>query len=135
RQEPVDARGPRDRDTARPAEPSVLFSGGSLLAGAVARTDLLGHEHATGLAHQLYRTLHERILPLGDDVLVYPTHGAGSFCTAAAGAESITTIGAERRGNPLLSLAGADVFAERLLASMPRYPTYFLEMRALNKQG
>jgi len=40
-------------DTSRPAEPPVLFSGGSLLAGAVSRTDLLGHEHATGLAHQL----------------------------------------------------------------------------------
>src|SRR5438105_14384280 len=122
-------------DTGRPDDPPLLFSGGSLLAGAVSRTDLLGHEHATGLAHQLYRTLHERILPLGDDVVVYPTHGAGSFCTAAAGAESITTIGAERRGNPLLSLSGVEAFADRLLASMPSYPTYFLSMRALNKRG
>src|SRR5438132_4440488 len=122
-------------DTGRPAGAPMLFSGGSLLAGAVSRTDLLGHEHATGLAHQLYRTLHERILPLGDDVVVYPTHGAGSFCTAAAGAESITTIGAERRGNPLLGLAGADAFTDRLLGSMPSYPTYFLNMRALNRRG
>jgi hydroxyacylglutathione hydrolase len=66
------------QDTSQPADPPVLFSGGSLLVGAVSRTDLLGHEHATGLAHQLYRSLHERILPLGDDVVVYPTHGAGS---------------------------------------------------------
>src|SRR6266851_5326677 len=123
------------RDTNCSEEPPTLFSGGSLLAGAVSRTDLLGHEHATGLAHQLYRTLHERILPLGDDVVVYPTHGAGSFCTAAAGAESITTIGAERRGNPLLGLAGAEAFADRLLGSMPSYPTYFLNMRALNRRG
>jgi len=122
-------------DTGRLEEPPLLFSGGSLLAGAVSRTDLLGHEHATGLAHQLFRTLHDRILPLGDNVAVYPTHGAGSFCTAAAGAESITTIGAERRGNPLLRLTGAEAFAERLLASMPSYPTYFLKMRALNKRG
>ena len=113
----------------------MLFSGGSLLAGAVSRTDLLGHEHATGLAHQLYRTLHERILPLGDDVVVYPTHGAGSFCTAAAGAESVTTIGGERRGNPLLHLAGAEAFADRLMANMPSYPTYFLNMRAVNQRG
>src|SRR5205807_8870087 len=83
----------------------------------------------------LFRTLHERILPLGDHVAVHPTHGAGSFCTAAAGAESITTIGAERRGNPLLRLTGAEAFAEQLLASMPSYPTYFLKMRALNKRG
>jgi hydroxyacylglutathione hydrolase len=122
-------------DTARPAEPPVLFSGGSLLVGAVSRTDLLGHEHATGLARQLYRTLHEKILPLGDEVVVYPTHGAGSFCTAAASAESTTTIGRERRTNLLLALPGPETFAERLLASMPSYPTYFNHMRALNRRG
>src|SRR5216684_661502 len=113
------------RDTSRPEQPPVLFSGGSLLVGAVSRTDLLGHEHATGLAHELYRTLHERILRLDDDVVVHPTHGAGSFCTAAAGAESTTTIGRERRSNPLLALPDAQAFTERLLASMPSYPTYF----------
>jgi hydroxyacylglutathione hydrolase len=122
-------------DTSSPTNPPVLFSGGSLLVGAVSRTDLLGHEHATGLAHELYRSLHERILPLGDDVLVYPTHGAGSFCTAAASAESTTTIGRERRTNLFLQQPGPDAFAERLQASMPSYPTYFDRMRALNKRG
>jgi hydroxyacylglutathione hydrolase len=122
-------------DTDQPGEPSVLFSGGSLLVGAVSRTDLLGHEHATGLAHELYRSLHERILPLGDDVLVYPTHGAGSFCAAAASAESTTTIGRERRTNLLLAQPDPDAFAQRLQASMPSYPTYFHRMRAMNKRG
>jgi hydroxyacylglutathione hydrolase len=123
------------RDTTRPAEPPVLFSGGSLLVGAVARTDLLGHEHATGLAHQLYRTLHEKILPLGDNVVVYPTHGAGSFCTAAATAERTTTIGRERRTNLFLAQPAPAAFVERLLASMPSYPTYFSQLRALNRRG
>jgi hydroxyacylglutathione hydrolase len=122
-------------DTSRPADPSVLFSGGSLLVGAVSRTDLLGHEHATGLAHQLHRTLHERILRVGDDVVVYPTHGAGSFCTAAAGEGSSTTIGRERIANPLLKLDDAATFADRLLASMPSYPTYFDRMRSVNQRG
>jgi hydroxyacylglutathione hydrolase len=122
-------------DTDRPADPPVLFSGGSLLVGAVSRTDLLGHEHATGLAHQLYRTLHERILPLGDNVEVYPTHGAGSFCTAAAGEGSSTTIGRERIANPLLKLSDAETFSERLLDSMPSYPTYFDHMRSVNQRG
>src|SRR6266851_7972971 len=123
------------RDTSRPADPPLLFSGGSLLVGAVSRTDLLGHEHATGLAHQLYRTLHDRILPLADDVIVHPTHGAGSFCTAAAAAESTTTIGRERRSNPFLALSDPQLFADRLLASMPTYPTYFDRMRAVNRHG
>jgi hydroxyacylglutathione hydrolase len=117
------------------AEPAVLFSGGSLLVGAVSRTDLLGHEHATGLAHQLYHSLHEKILPLSDDVIVHPTHGAGSFCTAAAADESVTTIGRERRSNPFLAAPDADAFTTRLLGSMPSYPTYFDHMRALNRCG
>jgi hydroxyacylglutathione hydrolase len=123
------------KDTSRPADPAILLSGGSLLVGAISRTDLLGHEHATGLAHQLYRTLHERILPLGDDVVVYPTHGAGSFCTAAAGEGSSTTIGRERLANPLLKLGNAHTFADRLLASMPSYPSYFDRMRGVNRTG
>ena len=123
------------RDTSRPEQPAVLFSGGSLLVGAVSRTDLLGHEHATGLANQLYHTLHDKILPLADDVIVHPTHGAGSFCTAAAAAESTTTIGRERRSNPFLALSDPQLFADRLLASMPSYPTYFRSMRALNRRG
>lgn len=122
-------------DTSHPEQPLVLFSGGSLLVGAVSRTDLLGHEHATGLANQLYHTLHDRILPLGDDVIVHPTHGAGSFCTAAAAAESTTTIGRERRNNPFVALSDPQLFADRLLTSMPSYPTYFLSMRALNRRG
>jgi hydroxyacylglutathione hydrolase len=123
------------RDTRHPQEPPVLFSGGSLLVGAVSRTDLLGHEHATGLANQLYHTLHDKILPLADDVIVHPTHGAGSFCTAAAAAESTTTIGRERRSNPFLALSDPQLFADRLLASMPTYPTYFDHMRAVNRRG
>jgi hydroxyacylglutathione hydrolase len=123
------------QNTAKPTDPAVLFSGGSLLVGAVSRTDLLGHEHATGLAHQLYHSLHEKILPLGDDVIVHPTHGAGSFCTAAAATESTSTIGRERRSNPFLTLPGPEAFTKRLLASMPSYPTYFDHMRTVNRRG
>src|SRR5207248_715953 len=64
-----------------------------------------------------------------------PTHGAGSFCTAAPGSARSTTIGLERRTNPLLGLGSEDAFAEALLGSMPSYPTYFHAMRALNRRG
>ncbi len=54
---------------------------------------------------------------------------AGSFCTAVAAAESTTSIGRERRGNPFLALSDPQLFADRLLASMPSYPTYFRSIR------
>ena len=66
------------------ATPLALFSGGSLMVGAVARTDLLGPDQTEALARELWRSLHERILTLPDDLPVYPTHGAGSFCSAPA---------------------------------------------------
>jgi hydroxyacylglutathione hydrolase len=75
------------------ARPVALFSGGSLLVGAVARTDLISPDRTEELARALWRSLHERILTLPDDLPVYPTHGAGSFCSAPTGAEPNTTIG------------------------------------------
>ena len=123
------------RDLGTPGASPVLFSGGSLLVGAVSRTDLLGHEHAAGLGRQLFHSLHEKILPLPDDVAVYPTHGAGSFCTAAPGAARQTTIGEERAINPFLRLATPDDLVAELARVMPSYPTYFHQMRAINRRG
>lgn len=123
------------RDLSTPGAPPVLFSGGSLLVGGVSRTDLLGHEHTTGLGRQLFQSLHEKILPLADDVAVYPTHGAGSFCTATPDAARQTTVGEERRTNPFLQLARPDELIAELARVMPSYPTYFHHMRAINQRG
>ncbi|HET9665302.1 MAG TPA: MBL fold metallo-hydrolase, partial [Desertimonas sp.] len=62
--------------------PAALFSGGSLMVGAVGRTDLLGPGPRDGLARQLFHALRSEILTLPDELPVYPTHGAGSFCSA-----------------------------------------------------
>lgn len=123
------------RDLSSAGQPPVLFSGGSLLVGAVSRTDLIGHEHAAGLGRHLFHSLHEKILPLPDDVAVYPTHGAGSFCTATPGAARRTTIGEERATNPFLRLATPDELIADLARVMPSYPTYFHHMRAINRRG
>ena len=80
--------------------PAAVFSGGALIVGGAARTDLLGHEMSEPLARQLYRTIHGKLLALPDDVQVFPTHGAGSFCAAPAVADRATTIGRERKTNP-----------------------------------
>ncbi len=115
--------------------PVALFSGGSLLVGAVARTDLIDPARTEELARALWRSLHERILCLPDGLPVYPTHGAGSFCAAPAGAERTTTIGAERAANPLLAARSEDAFVTLLLGGLGSYPPYFLRLREVNRRG
>jgi glyoxylase-like metal-dependent hydrolase (beta-lactamase superfamily II)/rhodanese-related sulfurtransferase len=115
--------------------PLALFSGGSLLVGAVARTDLIAPERTDELARALWRSLQQRILPLPDDLAVYPTHGAGSFCSAPAGGRRTTTIGAEKAANPLLAVADEDAFVEALLGGLGSYPSYFLRLREVNRAG
>ena len=115
--------------------PLALFSGGSLLVDAVARTDLIAPDQTEGLARELWRSLHERILTLPEDLPVYPTHGAGSFCSAPGGAERITTIGRERAANPLLAAPDEDAFVKQLLDGLGTYPPYFLRLRDVNRAG
>lgn len=115
--------------------PAALFSGGALMVGGAARTDLLGHAHAAPLARALYHTLHDKILALADSVSVYPTHGAGSFCAAPVSNDRTTTIGQERRHNMLIQAASEDEFVQRALSGLPSYPVYYPHVRALNKRG
>ena len=112
-----------------------LFSGGALLPGSVARTDLIDPAQTEPLARALYRSLHQRILSLPDELPVYPTHGGGSFCSTAAGGERTTTIGRERAANPLLLAPDEDAFVARLFASYGSYPTYFHRLRDVNRRG
>jgi hydroxyacylglutathione hydrolase len=115
--------------------PLALFSGGALLVGTVARTDLVGRELTEPLARAAYRSLHRRLLSLPDELAVYPTHGAGSFCAAPAGDQRATTIGAERRHNRLLAAPDEDAFVAQLLAGFGSYPPYFRRLRDRNRVG
>jgi glyoxylase-like metal-dependent hydrolase (beta-lactamase superfamily II)/rhodanese-related sulfurtransferase len=115
--------------------PMALFSGGSLLVGAVARTDLIAPERTEELARGLWRSLHEQVLTLPDELPVYPTHGAGSFCSAPAGAERTTTIGHEKAANALLAAPDEDAFVSLLLGGLGTFPPYFLRLREVNRGG
>ena len=117
------------------AEPLALFSGGTLIAGGVARTDLLSPDLTEPLARAAYRSIHDRLLVLPDDLPVYPTHGAGSFCSIAPTGERTTTIGRERRSNPLLQIDTEDEFVATLLGGLGSYPTYFGRLRDVNRAG
>jgi len=111
-----------------------VFTGGSLTVNGAARTDLQGADRAEELAHAQYRSL-RRLATLPDETAVWPTHGAGSFCSAPVDAARTTTIGAARRDNPLLAAPDADTFARRLLASLGSYPAYFDRLAEVNRRG
>ncbi|MGQ0433723.1 MAG: MBL fold metallo-hydrolase [Microthrixaceae bacterium] len=115
--------------------PHALFSGGSLMVGALGRTDLLGDEHREDLARLMFRALRTEILTLPDDLAVYPTHGAGSFCSAPSGSARTTTIGTERATNPLLSIDDEDRFVATLLDGLGSFPTYFRQLPEINRRG
>ncbi|MFZ3493055.1 MBL fold metallo-hydrolase [Streptomyces sp. 5.8] len=111
-----------------------VFTGGSLIVGSAARTDLLGADRAEELARAQYHSL-KRLAELPDAVAVWPTHGAGSFCSAPPGAERTTTIGAQKRGNPLLAAPDEDTFVRELLGSLGSYPAYFDRLGERNRSG
>lgn len=118
------------------ADPPVLFSGGALMPGGAARTDLLGPDRTLELARALYRTLTQAFADLPNATIVHPTHGAGSFCSAGGGhGDRSTTLGAERTQNPLLAARDEDDFVERLLSGYGHYPPYFLRLREVNRAG
>lgn len=113
----------------------ALFSGGALIVGGAARTDLISHHHTKPLAEKLYHTIHHKLLTLPDRTIIYPTHGAGSFCVAPETDERITTIGKERLRNPLVQTTKKAKFIFLATTNLPSYPLYFKKMRAINRKG
>jgi glyoxylase-like metal-dependent hydrolase (beta-lactamase superfamily II)/rhodanese-related sulfurtransferase len=111
-----------------------VFTGGSLMVGTAGRTDLVSPEMTVPLARAQYRSL-QLLMELPDETPVWPTHGAGSFCSSASGGERTTTIGRERDTNPLLRVAGEDSFVDVLLGSLGTFPDYFLRLGELNLRG
>jgi hydroxyacylglutathione hydrolase len=112
----------------------AVFSGDALFAGDVGRTDLYGPSEAPRLASALYESIAGRLLPLGDEVILCPAHGAGSVCGTRIANRDNTTIGIEKKLNPFLKL-GKDEFVARKLAEKPARPPYFLQMEKYNLEG
>ena len=114
--------------------PVGVFTGGSLIVGSAARTDLAGPEHTAALTRAQYASL-QRLLTLPDEVELWPTHGAGSFCSAPPGAARTSTIGIERATNALAGAATQEQFAAELLGSLGSYPPYFTRLPEQNRRG
>lgn len=123
------------RATGHPAAPEAVFTGGSLLVGSAGRSDLLGIDRFEQLARAQYRTIRD-LARLPDDVAILPTHGAGSFCVAAApSAERVTTLGAERIVNAAMLARDEDEYVRTQLESLLRYPAYYPRMAGINRAG
>jgi hydroxyacylglutathione hydrolase len=112
----------------------VLFSGGALIVGGAARSDLAGPELTDHLTRHQFETLQRAFSGLPDETLVNPTHGGGSFCSAGSGKKHTSTLGEERATNRLLSM-GEEEFLSTWPASFPRTPAYFARMREINWSG
>lgn len=115
-------------------EPVGVFSGGSLLVGSAGRTDLLGVDRANSLVRLQYQSV-MRLAELPGDVGLYPTHGAGSFCTASEAGGATSTIGEELKTNPVLQYGDAEDFAVGQLTGLPPYPSYYAYMGPMNLVG
>lgn len=116
------------------ATPTALFSGGSLMVGTVGRTDLCGPDLAVPLAHAMFSAL-RRFDGLPGGLAVYPTHGAGSFCSSPGASQRASTLDHERATNPLFAIADEDEFVERLVAGFGTFPSYFARLPELNRLG
>ena len=115
----------------------VVCTGGSLLLSSTGRTDLLGVPSAEDLARSQWRSVRHLLATLSDDTRVLPTHGFGSFCSAAPGAGNLdagATIASERGCNPA-ALLDEEAFVASVLTNLPPVPAYYQRMAPLNRKG
>lgn len=121
-------------DTSIGADPVVVFTGDTLFVNEVGRTDLVDIKKHAEMSRKLHHSLHSKLLPLGDGVIVHPAHGAGSVCGGSIGERDFTSIGYERRYNKWLGLEEDD-FVEAKLGQGLTLAPYFKHCENLNTEG
>ncbi|MBX7219381.1 MAG: MBL fold metallo-hydrolase [Blastocatellia bacterium] len=114
-----------------------LLTGDTLFIGDVGRPDLVSSKgfSAQEMAGMLYDSLHEKILPLADEVEIYPAHGAGSLCGKNLSKETCSTLGEQRRFNYALKPMPREEFVRLLTAELPDLPQYFPRDAEINRTG
>lgn len=116
--------------------PAAVFTGGSMLYGAVGRTDLVGAEATDELTRHQWHGVRRLAEELPNDLCVLPTHGFGSFCTSRqGGGRDRGTVGDERRENLALLVDDVDEFVAELLSGLTEHPAYYAHMALLNRAG
>lgn len=122
-------------DEEKSAKPWAVLTGDTLFIGDVGRPDLSDSHTPRQLAGLLYDSLHGKLLKLGNEVLVYPAHGAGSLCGRNMRAERSSTIGTERLTNYALQIKSRDEFIGQMTENLPARPEYFAQDAQINRTG
>jgi len=115
----------------------AVFTGDTLFVGDVGRPDLSlkGEVTTNDLAGIMYDSLQQKILPLADDVLVYPAHGAGSSCGKNLGPQTSSTIGNEKQTNYALQTGSKEEFIKAITEGLTAPPQYFPINAKINQEG
>lgn len=117
-------------------KPHAVFTGDTLFVGDVGRPDLSSDNMTSEeLAGILYDTLQNKIIPLSDEVIVYPAHGPGSSCGKNLGPDTSSTIGAERKSNYALQPQSKAEFVAAVTKDLVIAPRYFAINSKINQQG
>lgn len=114
--------------------PYMAFVGDTLFFGGVGRTDFYGKERLDEVTGYLYDSIFKKLLPLGDEVLLFPAHGAGSACGASIEDRPYSTLGYERKYNADLQYKDKEDFIKNV-GSMLHKPPYFEDMEKINLVG
>lgn len=122
------------RDKSVSDDVQMVFVGDTLFAGEVGRVDFFGKSETSHMAQLLYESIYQKILPLGDQVIICPSHGAGSVCGADIREQDMSTIGYEKKTNPLLQLSEEE-FIKRKVEEKLYTPPYFSQMEINNQNG
>lgn len=122
----------RDED----GKPHAIFTGDTLFVGDVGRPDLSsGNLSSEELAGIMFDTVHTKILPLEDDVIVYPAHGPGSSCGKNLGPNTFSTMAEEKKTNYALQPQTREAFIEAVTHGLHTAPKYFAINAQINKEG
>jgi glyoxylase-like metal-dependent hydrolase (beta-lactamase superfamily II) len=117
-------------------KPHAIFTGDTLFVGDVGRPDLSsGNMSSEELAGIMYETIQNKILPLADDVIVYPAHGAGSSCGKNLGPNTFSTIGEEKQNNYALQPQTREAFIKVVTEGLTEAPKYFAVNAEINMKG
>jgi hydroxyacylglutathione hydrolase len=122
-------------DHATGRSPVIVFTGDTLFVNDVGRTDLYGESQVSRLAENLFNSIFNRLLPLGDGVIICPAHGGGSICGAHIAGRDESSIGIERIQNPVLRITEKEDFVKYKMSEDPEPPPYFKRMEQDNLDG